>query len=131
MITKAFFAAFAGEASFATVVILQKLQPIFALLMARLILKEKLSKSFYLWAAVAVFASYVLAFAQEGFSLADFNWQENAALFAFLAAFAFGSSTVFGKRLANHLDYKAVAALRFGLTSILAFILISLMVIYY
>lgn len=126
MITKAFFAAFAGEASFATVVILQKLQPVFALLMARLILKEKLSKSFYLWAIVAIFASYVLAFAQDGFRLTDFNWQENAALFAFLAAFAFGSSTVFGKRLANHLDYKAVAALRFGLTAVLAFILISL-----
>jgi drug/metabolite transporter (DMT)-like permease len=125
MITKAFFAAFAGEASFATVVILQKLQPIFALLMARLILKERLSKSFYLWAVIAVLASYVLAFAQDGFNLADFNWQESAALFAFLAAFAFGSSTVFGKRLANHLDYRAVAALRFGLTSILAFILIS------
>jgi drug/metabolite transporter (DMT)-like permease len=125
MITKAFFAAFAGEASFATVVILQKLQPIFALLMARLILKEKLSRPFYLWAVIAIFASYILAFAQDGFNLADFNWQESAALFAFLAAFAFGSSTVFGKRLANHLDFKAVAALRFGLTSILAFILIS------
>ncbi len=124
MITKAFFAAFAGEASFATVVILQKLQPIFALLMARLILKEKLSKEFYFWALLAILASYVLAFAQNGFNFIDFNWQENAALFAFLAAFAFGSSTVFGKRLANHLDYKAVAALRFGLTSVLAFILV-------
>lgn len=124
MITKAFFAAFTGEASFATVVILQKLQPIFALLMARLILKEKLSKSFYLWAGVAIFASYILAFAQDSFNFTDFNWQNNAALFAFLAAFAFGSSTVFGKRLANHLNFKAVAALRFFLTSILAFILI-------
>ena len=48
MITKAFFAAIDGETSFATVVILQKLQPIFALILARIILKEKLPKNFYL-----------------------------------------------------------------------------------
>ena len=36
----------------------------------------------------------------------------------------FGSSTVFGKRLTNHLDFKSVAALRFGITSFLALILI-------
>ena len=41
MITKAFFAAVHGETTFSTVIILQKLQPIFALLMARIILKEK------------------------------------------------------------------------------------------
>ncbi|MDP2944728.1 MAG: riboflavin kinase, partial [bacterium] len=54
------------------------------------------------------------------------DWSKSGALFAFIAAFAFGSSTVFGKRVANHLDYKAVAALRFGLTSILVFILVAL-----
>ncbi len=123
-ITKAFFAAMDGEVSFATVVILQKLQPVFALLLARLILKEKLPRAFYLWASLAIAASYVLAFGQNGLNVMAIDWRHNAALFAFIAAFAFGSSTVFGKRIANHLDYKAVAALRFGLTSILALILI-------
>ena len=46
MITKAFFAAVAGEVTFATVVILQKLQPVFVLLLARLILGEKLNRKF-------------------------------------------------------------------------------------
>jgi len=123
-ITKAFFAAMDGEVSFATVVILQKLQPVFALLLARLVLKEKLPRAFYLWASLAIAASYVLAFGQHGLDITAIDWHHNAALFAFIAAFAFGSSTVFGKRIANHLDYKAVAALRFGLTSILALILI-------
>ncbi len=123
-ITKAFFAAMDGEVSFATVVILQKLQPVFALLLARLVLKEKLPRTFYLWAALAIIASYVLAFGQNGLNVMAIDWRHNAALFAFIAAFAFGSSTVFGKRIANHLDYKAVAALRFGLTSVLALILI-------
>ncbi len=123
-ITKAFFAAFAGETTFATVVILQKLQPFFALFLARAILKEKLPSRFYLWAALAIAASYFLAFGGTGLNLSQVDWLHSAAVFAFLAAFAFGSSTVFGKRLANHLDYRAVAGLRFLLTSILAFILI-------
>jgi len=125
-ITKAFFAALDGEISFATVVILQKLQPIFALLLARIILKEKLAKKFYIWAAVAIIASYFIAFAKTGLDIASINWLQNGAFFAFIAAFAFGSSTVFGKRIANHLDYRAVAALRFGLTSILVFGLVIL-----
>jgi drug/metabolite transporter (DMT)-like permease len=123
-ITKAFFAATGGEVSFATVVILQKLQPIFALLLARVILGEKLPKKFYGWAIAAVAASYFIAFANLGSDFWKIDWLHNGALFAFIAAFAFGSSTVFGKRISNHLDYKAVAALRFGLTSVLAIILV-------
>ena len=125
-ITKAFFAATAGNVSFATVIILQKLQPIFALLLARIILKERLNKNFYGWAAVAIIASYFIAFGQTGLDISHIDWSQSGALFAFIAAFAFGSSTVFGKRAANHLDYKAVAALRFGLTTILMFILVAL-----
>ncbi len=125
-ITKAFFAAMDGEVSFSTVVILQKLQPIFALLLARMILKEKLNKKFYVWALIAIIAGYFIAFAKTGLDIFSINWLHNGALFAFIAAFAFGSSTVFGKRISNHLDYKAVAALRFGLTSVLAIILVLL-----
>jgi len=123
MITKAFFAAFGGETTFATVVILQKLQPVFALSMAALLLKEKLSLKFYSWAGLAITAAYVLAFGNQGVSF-NIILNNQAALFAFIAAFAFGSSTVFGKRLVNHIDFKSAAALRFGITSILAFILI-------
>lgn len=123
-ITKAFFAAMDGEVTFATVVILQKLQPIFALLLARVILKEKLTGKFYLWAGVAIAAAYGLAFGKQGLNLAEIDWWHNAAIFAFIAAFAFGSSTVFGKRIVNQLDFKLTAALRFALTSIIMFALI-------
>jgi drug/metabolite transporter (DMT)-like permease len=119
MITKAFFAALDGQISFATVVILQKLQPVFALLLARVLLREKLPRPFYFWAIIAIGASYFIAFGQSGLDFAGIDWRHSAALWAVLAAFAFGSSTVFGKRIANHLDYKIVAALRFGLTAIL------------
>jgi len=125
MITKAFFAAIDGEVTFATVVILQKLQPIFALVMARLILGEKLNRQFYIWATIAIVAAYFLAFAKTGLHFSEINIFHHAALFAIIAAFAFGSSTVFGKRIVNHLDFKSTTALRFGITSFLVLIFIS------
>lgn len=123
-ITKAFFAAFAGETSFATIILLQKLQPIFALTMAALILKEKLKPKFYFWAVVAIIAGYVLAFGKTGLNFSEIDLFHHAAFFAAIAAFAFGSSTVFGKRIVNHLDFRTTAALRFSITTVLIFILI-------
>lgn len=123
-ITKAFFAAIGGEVTFATVVVLQKLQPIFALVLARIILGEKLNKKFYGWAILAILAAYTLAFGNLGLGVFDIDLMSNAAVFAILAAFAFGSSTVFGKRIVNHLDFKSATGLRFAVTSVMAFVLI-------
>jgi drug/metabolite transporter (DMT)-like permease len=127
MITQAFFAAMGGEVTFATVVILQKLQPVFALLMARLILGERLSKKFYLWAAAAVAGAYVLAFGKTGIDLGSVNFFHSAAWYSLVAAFAFGSSTVFGKRVVNHLNFQSTAALRFGIGAVimLAYLLVA------
>jgi len=122
MITKAFFAAMDGSVTFATVVLLQKLQPIFALIMARLILGERLKRSFYIWALIAIAAAYFLAFGKTGLRLGEINLLHNAAFYAAIAAFAFGSSTVFGKRIVNHLDFRSTAALRFGITGLLVLI---------
>ena len=115
MITQAFFAAMDDQVTFATVVILQKLQPVFALLMARLVLGERLSKKFYLWAAAAVAAAYFLAFGKTGLDLTSLEFYRSAAWYALVAAFAFGSSTVFGKRVVNHLNFQSATALRFGI----------------
>jgi len=46
-----------------------KLQPVFALLMARFVLGERLSKKFYLWAAAAVVGAYILAFGKPAWNL--------------------------------------------------------------
>lgn len=123
-ITKAFFAAFAGSVTFATVVILQKLQPIFALFMARIILKEKLKPIFYLWAGIALLSAYLIAFGKTGLNISSVQIWNSAAGFAVFAAFAFGSSTVFGKKIVTDIDFSTAAALRFGITTILAFIYI-------
>ncbi|MDD3095244.1 MAG: DMT family transporter [Candidatus Neomarinimicrobiota bacterium] len=127
-ITKAFFAAYDPETgtSLATVVILQKLQPVFALLLARLILKERLRGDFYLWASIAILAAYVLAFAKAGMQLRDIRLIDPAALYALLAAFAFGSSTVFGKHFTRNLRFETAAALRFGGTMLLSLVFILL-----
>ena len=108
------------------VVLLQKLQPIFAILLAAILLKEKIKKNFAIWATLAVIASYFLTF---GFHLPDFKagTQTNviyAALYALLAAFSFGSSTVFSKRFLLHHNFITATFFRYGFTTVLMLIYI-------
>ncbi|MCD4772108.1 MAG: DMT family transporter [Bacteroidales bacterium] len=98
------------------VVLLQKLQPIFAIGLAAIILKEKLKKTFILWAAIALIASYFMTF---GFNLPNFNTGTNtliAALWALLAAFSFGSSTVFSKKILQKYNFTTATFYRYGFT---------------
>lgn len=127
MITEAYFAAFRGETTLATIIILQKLQPIFALLLAWVLLREKLSKWFYLWASIAIFSGYMIAFGWWGTDIFSIDIFSTAAFYAFLAAFAFGSSTVFGKNLVSELGFRVSAALRFFMTTFLAFFVVLIL----
>ena len=106
------------------VVLLQKLQPIFAIILAAILLKEKIKKQFALWAAVAIVASYFLTF---GFALPNISTNANtisAALYALLAAFSFGSSTVFSKKILMNHNFVTATFFRYLFTSIvmLAFV---------
>lgn len=101
------------------VLLLQKLQPVFAIILAMVILKERASKHFWLWATVAILASYPLTF---GFQAPNFGTGINyvyAALFSLLAAFAFGSGTVFGRKMATRQNFQTVTFYRFGFTSLI------------
>lgn len=109
------------------VVLLQKLQPIFAILLARILLKEKIRKHFALWASIAISASYFLTF---GLNLPNLNTDSNtaeAAMYALLAAFAFGSSTVFSKKILLNHNFVTATFFRYMFTTIfmLIFVLIS------
>ncbi|MBN2458470.1 EamA family transporter [Candidatus Woesearchaeota archaeon] len=108
------------------VVILQKLQPLFAILLAMLILNERPRKEFYLWAVAALAGSYLLTF---GFDKPVFSGNALfiASLYAMLAAFSFGSSTVFGKRVTNKVNFRLATYIRFGLTSIVMLVVISML----
>jgi drug/metabolite transporter (DMT)-like permease len=99
------------------VVLLQKLQPVFAITLAALLLGEKLKRNFLLWSALAITAGYFLTF---GFSLPDFGTNNNTALaagFSLLAAFAFGSSTVFSKKVLQKFSFFTATFYRYAFTS--------------
>jgi drug/metabolite transporter (DMT)-like permease len=103
--------------SLTVVVLLQKLQPIFAIILAAILLKERLHKGFVVWASIAIFASYFLAF---GLRLPDFHAGSRttmAALFSLMAAISFGSATVFGKKILNRVDFISATFFRYGFTS--------------
>jgi drug/metabolite transporter (DMT)-like permease len=101
------------------VVLLQKLQPIFAIILAVLLLGEKLGKHFLLWASLAIIGGYFLTFE---FGLPDFNSGGNtvmASLLALLAAFSFGSSTVFSKMILGKFSFITSTFYRYGFTSVI------------
>lgn len=102
------------------VVLLQKLQPVFAILLAGILLKERISGRFMVRATVALLGAYLLTF---GNRLPDFGaggTSAAAAGWAALAAAAFGSATVFGKRLLDALDFRQATFARYGLTALIA-----------
>jgi drug/metabolite transporter (DMT)-like permease len=101
------------------IVLLQKLQPVFAIILAAVFLKEKMKSSFALWAALAIGAGYFLTF---GWNLPQIDGGQNmvyAALFALLAAFSFGASTVFSKYSLNSFSFSSATFFRYGFTTII------------
>jgi drug/metabolite transporter (DMT)-like permease len=109
------------------VVLLQKLQPIFAIFLAALLLKEKIKPRFALWAGIAIVASYFLTF---GLETPEFSTDQNtiyAALFAVLAAFSFGSSTVFSKKVLLNHNFVTATFYRYGFTT---FIMLALVLVF-
>lgn len=110
--------------SLTIVVLLQKLQPVFAITLARLILKEKLGKNFLPWAIGALVAGYFMTF---GFVFPNFSGENylHASFYAVLAAFSFGSATVFGKLVLNKWTFKTALFYRYGFTTLIAGIIVA------
>ncbi|OGE31161.1 hypothetical protein A3C59_04105 [Candidatus Daviesbacteria bacterium RIFCSPHIGHO2_02_FULL_36_13] len=111
---------------FSAVVLLQQTQPLFAVFFAGLILKEKIDKKFFLYLVLALAGAYLVSFPNL-----SVNWQDDsktimAALLAMGAAFAWGSSTAFGRY--GLLEVPAIlgTGLRFGLATILGILAVYL-----
>ena len=102
------------------VVLLQKLQPIFAILLAAVVLKETIDRRFVSWAAAAVGGGYLLTFGLSAPDLSGGAETLTAAGLAVLAAASFGAATVFGKLLLGEVDFLTATFARYGLTSVLA-----------
>lgn len=108
--------------SFSVVFLLQKLQPLFAVATARIVLKEKISKQYALWAAVALAAAYFITFPT---GVVNFNTGDKtilAALFALGSAIAWGSSTAFSRFTLLKHDDKFITGVRFIIATILALV---------
>ncbi len=94
-------------------ILLQKLQPLIAILLAVAILKEKLSKRFWLWAIVAIFGAYLVTFPDLQTNGLGLQGGTLGVIFALLAAFFWGGSTVFGRFVLKKLSFQAMTAVRF------------------
>ncbi|MCA9385586.1 DMT family transporter [Candidatus Dojkabacteria bacterium] len=97
---------------FATPVLLQKLQPVFVVILSSIFLKEKITPRFLILALIALLGSYLLSFGTSPISL-NFAGKEIIVLLAIGAAFAWGSGTIMSKFLLTKLSHKAATALRF------------------
>ena len=106
--------------SFSVVFLLQKLQPLFAVITARIVLKEKITKKYALWAALALTAAYFITFPKGVVNLNTGDKTIIAALFALGSAVAWGSTTAFSRyTLLKHND-TFITGLRFWITTLLA-----------
>jgi drug/metabolite transporter (DMT)-like permease len=116
-ITKALF--YVNFVNLSVVILLQKLQPVFAIALAAFFLKEKLSKKFFLWAVIAIVGAYFMTFGTRLPDLSTGDKTTVAALFALLAAFSFGASTVLSKRALRNVSFEMGTYLRFLFSSVI------------
>lgn len=121
-ITKALF--YVNFANLSVVVLIQKLQPVFAISLAALLLKEKLEKEFFIWASVALLGAYLMTFGFKLPVLVTGDKTPIAVLFSLIAAISFGSSTVFSKRALKNVGFEMGTYLRFLISTIVMVVIV-------
>ncbi|MHA0858486.1 DMT family transporter [Paenibacillus sp. CMAA1364] len=97
------------------VLLLQKLQPLFAIILARIILKERLPRQFSILFTLALIGTYLLTF---GFTIPLGKWSDFVQVGSLLslgAAALWGGSTVMGRLMVGQMKYETVTSLRFML----------------
>lgn len=108
------------------VLLLQKLQPLFAIILASLLLKEKLPRHFGILLTIALAGTYLLTF---GMTLPFGHWSDFVQVGSLLslgAAALWGGSTVMGRMMVGQMKVETVTSLRF----VLALPLLSLITLY-
>lgn len=118
--TIAFTASFA-HVSPSVAILLQKTQPIITLLFAALILKERLPRHFWAWALVAIAGAYVVSFPELVPMLTIYEGGTIGILYALIAAFFWGGSTVFGRLVLRRVSYHQLTSLRLGVGAVVLF----------
>jgi len=109
---------------FSVVFLLQKLQPLFTVATASIVLKERIGKKYVGWAALAIIAAYFVTFPGGAVNFSTGSGTALAALFAVGAAFAWGSSTAFSRFTLLKHSHTFITGMRFFLTVPLSLILL-------
>ncbi len=109
---------------FSVVVLLQQLNPIFAIGASAALLREPLTKRFLGLSAIALAAGYLVTFPKLGVNLSTGAGTAIAGLMAVGAAAAWGTSTAFSKYALKGTSSLHVTALRFGITPFFAMIFV-------
>src|SRR3989344_1950293 len=123
-----FYTAALGKVNyiqFSVVVLLQQLQPIWAILAAAILLKEKITRNFLIWAVIALISAYFITFKDLRINLETGSGTLIAGLLAISAGFLWGSSTAISKFVLNKVSFLTATALRFLLAPIFAFLFIA------
>ena len=121
-ITKALF--YVNHVNLSVVMLIQKLQPVFAIVLASILLKEKLTSKFALWAGLAIVGAYLMTFGPHLPNLNTGNKTLQAVMFALMASFSFGLSTVLSKRALKNVSFELGTYIRFLLTAIFMLVLV-------
>jgi drug/metabolite transporter (DMT)-like permease len=111
---------------FSVVVLLQQLNPVFAIGASAFLLREPLNKRFVGLAVLALAAAYVVTFPHFSVNLSTGNGTLIAAIMAVGAAAAWGTSTAFSKYALKGTSTLHITALRFGITPFFAMLFVLL-----
>ncbi len=113
--------------NFTIAALLQKFQPIFAIILAWIFLREKISSKFWLLAIPALVGAYLVTF---GNALPSALWVSGVGLagplLAVLAALFWAGGTVVGRSLLKGLNFEFVTGMRFvfGLLFLLFYVFV-------
>lgn len=109
---------------FSVVVLLQQLQPFFAIAAAATLLKERLGKHFWALTGIALFAAYFVSFPDIRVNLDTGDQTTIAALLAIGAAACWGVSTALSKYALRKIPVLHTTGIRFFFTAIFSFLFV-------
>lgn len=117
-----------GYGHFIETLLLQKTQPLIAILLAHFWLRERLARQAWPWVPVAIVGAYCIVIPDPLDPAAAWeNFHVSAGVFAIAAAALWGSATVFGRYALATVRFPTLAALRF--TTALPALLLTLLVL--
>lgn len=100
--------------SYSVVALLQQTQPVFVVLLAFFLLKEKITPRYLALAVIALISAYFLTFPQYKPTFVGGNGELIAAILAIGAAFSWGAGTVLSKLILAKISYVALVIVRFA-----------------